>query len=162
VTSIPTVTYQEDLYTFHWQEEGIQATVERFVEEKTDIRAELTVTSDHPTHGGQLYYGRLLLMGPQARAQVRNALTGRIEDIDWGGVLEQLCTLSVRRYREGAPAVDLWADDLGDGGKYLVRPFVFDNAVNIVYGSGDSGKSLLSLLLGVAVCIPVATLKKYL
>lgn len=151
MTSLPTITYAEDLYTFHWQEEGIQATVERFVEEKTDIRAELTVTSDHPTHGGQLYYGRLLLMGPQARAQVRNALLQREPEMDWGGILEQLCTASVRRYREGAPAVDLWTDDLGDGGKYLVSPFVFDDAVNIVYGPGDSGKSLDCLLIAVAV-----------
>lgn len=151
MTSLPTVTYSEDLYTFHWQEEGIQATVERFVEEKTDIRAELTVTSDHPTLGGQLYYGRLLLMGPQARAQVRNALTARDPEPDWGGMLEQLCTLSVRRYREGAPAVDLWTEELGDGGKYLVSPFVFDDAVNIVYGPGDSGKSLDCLLIAIAV-----------
>jgi hypothetical protein len=82
---------------------------------------------------------------------VRTALEKRDPDLDWGGMLEQICTASVRRYREGAPAVDLWVDDLGDAGKYLVRPFVFDDAVNIIYGPGDSGKSLDCLLLAVAV-----------
>jgi hypothetical protein len=150
-TSVPAVTYSEDIFTFQWEEEGITAIVERFVEEKTDIRAELTVESDHPVNGGHLYYGRLLLMGPQARAQVRNALAARDETVDWGGILEQICTASVKRYREGAPAVDLWVDDLGDAGKYLVRPFVFDDAVNIIYGPGDSGKSLDCLMLAIAV-----------
>jgi hypothetical protein len=149
--SVPTATYSEDIYTFSWSDEGIHAVVERFVEEKTDIRAELTITSDHPANGGQLYYGRLLLMGPQARAQVRNALLSRDPDMDWGAMLEQLCTASVRRYREGAPAVDLWTAELGDAGKYLVSPFLFDNAVNIIYGPGDSGKSLTCLLLSAAV-----------
>ena len=151
MTSIPDITYSEDCYTFNWKEEGISAVVERFAEQKDDIRAELTITSSHPTMGGQLYFGRLLLMGPRSRADVRVALEKRDPEPDWGGMLEQLVTLSLRRYREGAPPVDLWSADLGDGGKYLVRPFVFDDSVNIIYGSGDSGKSLVSLMLAITV-----------
>lgn len=151
MNSVPDVTYSEDLYTFNWPDEGLQAVLERFQEQGDDIRAELTVVSSHPTMGGQLYFGRLLLMGPRSRADVRVALEKRDPEPDWGGMLEQIVTLALRRYREGAPAVDLWADDLGDGGKYLVRPFLFDDAVNIIYGSGDSGKSLFNLLLAVAV-----------
>ena len=151
MNTVPVVTYTEDMHTYDWADEGLHAVVERFQESGDDIRAELTVTSSHPTLGGQLYFGRLLLMGPRSRADVRVALEKRDPNPDWGGMLEQVVTLSLRRYREGAPAVDLWTDDLGDAGRYLVRPFLFDDAVNIVYGSGDSGKSLFTLLLAVAV-----------
>ena len=149
--TLPDVTYSEDLFTFNWPDAGIQAIVERFQESKEDIRAELTITSSHPTLGGQLYFGRLLLMGPRSRAEVRNALEKRDSAPDWGGMLEQIVTVSLRRYREGAPAVDLWDANLGSNNRYLVRPFLFDDAVNIVYGSGDSGKSLFSLMLALAV-----------
>ena len=147
----PVVTYAEDVHTYQWEEDGITAILERFQEAKEDIRAELTVSSSHPTTGGQLYFGRLLLMGPQSRAMVRTALEKRDPAPDWGGMLEQIVTISLRRYREGPPAVDLWEDDLGVAGRYLVRPFIFDDSVNLVYGAGDSGKSLLTLLLAIVV-----------
>lgn len=147
----PTETYAEDLYTFHWPNDGVTAVIERFQESKDDVRAELTINSDHPTKGGQLYFGRLLLMGPRARAEVRNALEKRDTDPDWGGMLEQVCTLALRRYRQGAPPVDLWHDNLGEPPRYLLKPFVFDDAVNLVYGMGDSGKSVFCLAL--ALCV---------
>jgi len=149
--SKPSETYQEDTYTFDWPDEGVTAVIERFQESRDDVRAELTVNSDHPTSGGQLYFGRLLLMGPQARAQVRNALEKRNQNVDWGGMLEQICTLALRRYREGAPPVDLWADSLNVTTRYLLRPFLFADAVNLIYGAGDSGKSLFTLAL--ALCV---------
>lgn len=147
----PEPAFQEDFYRFDWPDSLVTATLERFVEERTDVRCELTVSSAHPTKGGQLYFGRLLLLGPGARRDVVNHLRSRDESIDWQGVLEQICTLSLRRYREGEPAIDLWSADLGGIGRYLVRPFIFDDALNIIYGSGDSGKSLFSLAIALAV-----------
>lgn len=147
----PHETYMEDLYRFEWPEAGVEIIAERFQEERADIRCELTVNSSHPTEGGQLYFGRLLLMGPRARSDVVRALERRDHETDWGGMLEQVCTLALRRYREGEPAIDLWTADLGQASRYLVKPFVFDDALNLVYGSGDSGKSLLTLAIALAV-----------
>ncbi len=107
----PTVTFAEDLHTYDWAD--ITFTLERFQESGDDIRAELTVTSAHPVKGGQLYFGRLLLMGPRSRSDVRVALEKRDPEPDWGGMLEQVVSASLRRYREGAPAVDLGIADLG-------------------------------------------------
>lgn len=146
----PTDTYTEDYYRFEWPQ--VEMILERFTETREDISCELTVRSTHPTKGGTLLDGkRLLLLGPNSQRDVAKALFARDEEPDWGGMLEQATTLSRRRYREGAPSIDLWDADLGETGKYLVSPFLFDNAVNIIYGSGDSGKSLFALLLGLAV-----------
>lgn len=147
----PDATYHEDVYRFEWPDIGISASVERFAEERNDVRCELTVTSAHPTRGGQLYFGRLALMGPLIRKQVKEALEKRDREPDWAGILEQVCTLSLRRYREGEPAIDLWSAEIGGPGRYLVKPFCFDYALNLLYGSGDSGKSLFSQAIAIAV-----------
>lgn len=146
----PTESYAEDYYRFEWP--NVEMILERFTESREDIACECTVRSTHPTKGGTLVDGkRLLLLGPNSLRDMAKALSLRDEEPDWGGMLEQATTLARRRYREGAPAIDLWDEELGDSGKYLVSPFLFDNAVNILYGSGDSGKSLFALLLGIAI-----------
>lgn len=148
----PDETYSEDYYRFVWPQ--FEMILERFTLQRSpeDIACELTVRSSHPTKGGTLLDGKkLLLLGPNSQRDLAKGLSERDEEPDWRGMLEQATTLARRRYREGAPAVDLWQDELGNPGKYLVKPYLFDNAVNIVYGSGDSGKSLMALLLGISV-----------
>lgn len=147
----PEATYSEDLYRFVWPD-GIEMMLERFSEKADDISCELTVRSAHPTKGGTLVDGkRLLLIGPNSQRDMKRTLEARDEEPDWGGMLEQATTLARRRYREGEPAIDLVGSDIGPAGRYLVRPFVFDDALNIIYGSGDSGKSLFTL--AIALCV---------
>lgn len=151
--SAPSTTFSEDLYTFLWPELGVEMIVERLVEEKTDIRCELTVNSDHPTHGGRLYSGHLLLMGPNSRKQVVNALLDRNPEIDWAGVIEQLCLLSRERYRHGEPVVDLSLVTFGEKARFMVEPFILENGITILYGDGASAKSSLALSWGVQISL---------
>lgn len=149
--SRPDATYSEDLYRFVWPD-GTEMLLERFTESRDDIACELTVRSAHPTKGGTLVDGkRLLLLGANSQRDMRKALEERDIEPDWGGMLEQATTLARRRYREGEPAVDLVSTEFDGIGRYLVRPFVFDDGINLIYGSGDSGKSLFTLALALAV-----------
>lgn len=141
----PNVTYSEDFYVFHWPDMGLEAIVERLVEEKSDIRVELTVRSDHPTHGGRLYSGRLLLFGPNSRRDVRKELEERGLDIDWSGILEQVCLLSRERFRSGEPVVDLYNVPKGERAKFLREPFIIERGITILYGDGATAKSNLAL-----------------
>ena len=148
--SKPDTTYSEDLYRFTW--ETVEMILERFTEARDDIACELTVRSSHPTKGGTLVDGkRLLLLGANSQRDMRRALEERDPEPDWGGMLEQATTLARRRYREGEPAVDLVSTQFAGIGRYLVRPFIFDDGINLIYGSGDSGKSLFALALALAV-----------
>lgn len=146
----PDDTYAEDLHRFVWAD-GVEMVLERFIERKEDVSCELAVSSSHPTKGGTLYRGRLLLMGPSSRRDVRTALERRDEEPDWGGMLEQACALSLKRYRAGEPVVDLFTIDTSQPSRYLIRPFVFDRALNVIYGDGASAKSVLALAMGLAV-----------
>lgn len=149
--SVPKTTFQDDIHVYTWEEEGIQATVERFIEDKTDVRVEILIESSRPPAEGQIYYGQLLLMGPNSRRTVRQQCEARDSETDWGAVLEQICTMSMRRFREGAPTLDLLTADLGPARRWLVKPFVLADGISMVYGAGGDGKSLLALVT--ALCV---------
>ncbi len=148
--SAPNATYSDDLYRFHWPDYGIEALVERLIAEKTDIRCEVTIRSEHE---GRLYSGHLLLMGPNSRRDVANQLRDRIKDFDWGGFLEQICLLSRDRFRQGEPVVELWSVPSSENARWLVEPFVLDRAITILYGDGAAAKSSLALNWGIATCL---------
>lgn len=147
----PQATYLEDEYRFLWESAGVELVFERFREERGELKAEV---QPHNALGpGVLPPEKLNLGSARSIKQYANTLSARglLESEEWVGMLTQACGLAVARYRDGAPAVDLWAEESGPAGRYLVKPFVFDNAVNLLYGAGDSGKSALSLVLGLVV-----------
>lgn len=141
----PNATYSEDFYRFHWPGSGIECLLERFSERRDDIACEFTVNAEHPLFGGRLYSGRLLLIGPNSRRDVRKELAERYDEPDWGGILEQICHLSRERYRRGEPAVDLSLVEFGERPKLLLPPFLVQNGISIPYGDGGTAKSLFAL-----------------
>lgn len=153
----PNATYSEDLYRFHWPSLGVECIVEGIVAEKTDIRVEITITLVHNMYGGRLYTGHLLLLGTNSRRDVRKALEDRVpsDEFDWGGILEQICLLTRERYRRGEPVLDLAQVDYRNAVRFLLKPFVPDRAISILYGDGGTAKSLFALAMG--VCITTLT-----
>ena len=148
----PSATYSEDVYRFHWEELGVEMVLERFVESKDDIRCELVVQYAHPTRGGKVYSGRLLLIGPNSLRDVVGALKVSDPEFDyWQPLVAQARDLAKERYREGEPPIDLATYESTRTSKYLIRPFVFDGAVSCIYGDGASAKSLMAVLLGAVV-----------
>jgi hypothetical protein len=149
----PVAVYSDDLYHFSWPDFGLECILERFNERRDDIQVELTVTMTHPALGGRLFSGRLLLIGPNSRRDVKNVLAERVDDVDWAGVLEQMCQMARERYRKGEPVVDLYTVEAETRARYLVEPFVLDRAITIIYGDGATAKSSISLSWGVHVSL---------
>ena len=141
----PNATYSEDLYRFHWPALGVECLIERFMDRRDDIATELTVNFEHPLYGGRLYSGRLLLIGPNSRRDVKRALEDRVAEVDWDGVLEQICLLARERYRRGEPPVDLASVDFQERARFLLEPWVVRNGISILYGDGGTAKSLFAL-----------------
>ncbi len=143
--TLPDADYSDDLYTFRWPTLRVEALVERLAEDRTDIRCELTVRSMDPQYGGRLFSGRLLLMGPNSRRDIVRSLVERNQEIDWAGVLEQLCLMSKERYRSGEPIVNLMTVPRQEKARFLYEPFILDNGITILYGDGATAKSNLAL-----------------
>lgn len=145
--SRPEMAVNGDTYSFLWGEEGIAADVDRVTESRDGMHAEVVI---HSNVHGLLHAARLNLLSTQSRSSVAKALTERVA-LDWGGILEAMCFLTVERYREGEPAIDLatWEPDRKE--HWLLYPYLSFSGPTVLFAEGMSGKSLLSLAMAYTV-----------
>ena len=149
----PTVSHVGDAITFLWAE-GIEASLDRFHDSRGDITAEATFYNHIPgEHPGLLHSARLNLMSTQARGSLAKALSGRVNEIDWPGLLEQLCYLAVNEYRDGEPPVNLCAVDPYQQTRWLLYPYVERGGPTIMFGEGGSGKSVLAMWMALHIAL---------
>ena len=143
----PDFTVCGDVYTFRWP--GIELSLDRFVERRDELTAELTVYSHEPATKGLLYQARFNLMAGTTRKQVSEMLTGRME-YDWYGVLQSVSTLALARWREGEPSVNLW-DVQPQETRWLLHPYVEHGSPTVLFALGGSGKSVVALAMAYTV-----------
>jgi len=143
----PDFTVCGDVYTFRWP--GIELSLDRFVERRDELTAELTVYSHEPATKGLLYQARFNLMAGTTRKQVADMLAGRME-YDWYGVLQSISTLALNRWREGEPAVNLW-DVQPQETRWLLHPYVEYGSPTVLFALGGSGKSVTALAMAYTV-----------
>lgn len=147
-----------DVYQFRWPETGIEMTLERLTEHRDGIIAEITVAVTIGETPGLLHYARLNLLSTSTRAQLQKTLSGRMDSVAWGTALEQVCLMTVARYRTGEPVVDLREVDLEQANRWRVRPFIEDDAATIIFGDGGVGKSLFAMAIAVTMASGVSVL----
>jgi hypothetical protein len=130
--------------------------VDRLHEERDGLKCEMTVSTSTAPVAGLLREGNFNLSSTTTRTQWQKALAERL-DIDWYAILEQVCTMTRRRWREGEPVVDLTNVKPRSGMPYLLPPFIVDGAASILFAEGGTGKSMLALAMGVSVaaCEPL-------
>lgn len=136
-----------DVYTFKWP--GIEISLDRFRERNDDLTAELTVYSHDPATKGLLYQARFNLMAGTTRKQVADMLASRME-FDWYGVLQAVSTLSLNRWREGEPAINLW-DVQAQETRWLLYPYIERGSPTVLFALGGSGKSVMALAMAYTV-----------
>lgn len=144
-------TYLVDSYRFAWPKEEIDVLCDRIHEERDGLKCEMSVSTSRAPYAGLLREGRFNLSSPVTRSQWQKALDERLPDGDWYAVLEQVCSLSTRRWREGEPVIDLAKVDARSGLPFLLFPFVVEGAASILFAEGGTGKSLLALAMGLSV-----------
>ena len=143
-------TYLPDTYRFSWHESGIEVIVDRLVESRGDLGCEMTVKSAAP-FPDLLRQAKFNLSSTRTRSEWVKALSERNQEIDWYAVIEQVCTLSLRHWRDGAAFLDLKQVEPREDDAYLLRPYVVEGAASGVFADGGTGKSLFAL--GVALSI---------
>lgn len=151
----PRATYSEDEYRFHWPDiEGasVEMVLERFTETRDgDIRCECKITYSDALQSGTAYSGRLLLVGPNSLRDVVNSANKLVDWPYWAPVVSQARDDAKDRFRTGEPPTDLRVDMGEQPAKYLVRPFIPDRGITVMYGSEESAKSMTVNMLAVAV-----------
>lgn len=147
----PHTTFLLDRYRFSWSEEDIDVIVDRLHEEKAGLQCEISISTAAMPSPGLLREGRFNLSAPTTRSQWERSLNDRMPDVDWYGVLEQICTLSIRRWREGEPLIDLGEVESSPDLPYLLSPFVIEGGATVLFADGGSGKSLFALALALTI-----------
>ncbi len=152
VSGAPIEEYLGDCYRFIWATEGISMELDRFGEQRNDgFGCEITVNSALPPAPGLLHQARFNMTSTSARSTLAKALKTRCEHIDFAGMLEQVCFLSLKRWRDGDPIIDLWEVPDRPTGRWLVEPWVEMGGPTTLFGDGGSGKSVFALNIGLSV-----------
>lgn len=151
--SEPKATYIEDEYVFVWDDIDIKLTLERFREERGELKADCQPQS--ASRGGVLPAEKLNLSSARSLKQYANTLGGYglLDSDQWFEVLTQACELSKRRYREGSPAVRLSEVDWRNRPQFVIYPYIEARGTTIWFGDGGVSKSIHTL----AACVSVAT-----
>lgn len=72
----------------------------------------------------------------------------RQHDAPWLAMLEQVCIVSLRHLREGEPIESLQPTTDDQPAWFVLNPLLYENNSTVIYGPGDSLKSMLALYCG--------------
>jgi len=146
----PLVTPVGDDLRLAWPGHRVTLDLSHLHEGREGITAELLVTS--AIHG-EIHWGRLNLLSGPARTTLVKTLERAAPIAPWALVLERACRLTALHVREGAPVVCLMPRR-APVTRHLISKLVLAGQTNVLFGDGDSGKSLTALALMVAAGAP--------
>jgi hypothetical protein len=146
----------DDRYRFAIPELGVTFEVDRVRRDGHELWGELSVLCSLPgarTVNGSLSIADFNFSSARSRQDRAKLLGTRCgaKDLDWNGLVEELCQRVLQADRAGQPAVDL---------RTLARPSTDDDMLvveglalprrhpSIAFGDGGAGKSYLGLYLG--------------
>lgn len=147
----PTVTVAGEAHTFTWCAGVVTIVLDRVREGRSDVTAEVTVSTTLPPAPGCLEWGRLTLTGVTPRGTMAKSLSERCPGFDWGGALLQASHAAVAHIRTGQPWVDLSQVPPRPGTRWLLWPYIEVGGPTLLMAKGGSCKSILALAMGLAL-----------
>lgn len=126
--------------------DGIRFTLATIRDGRDGVRGELTVTRG----ARRLSWGSFALSSTQARETLRRKLIAASPEPRWGDLLEEVCWRLTQAAREGEPLVTL-TGTVTSPTRELMPRLLYEGEPTLIYGDGDTGKSLVALALAVVV-----------
>lgn len=115
-------------------------------------RAEILVESVNIGRHGHIMRDALNLVSGRSRLTLSKALADRANpDVPWTDILEVICDVTLRAWREGEPFVDLVGVEPARPNSYLIDRLLTLGETTVIYGDGMSGKSLMAISM--AICV---------
>lgn len=149
--SIPNLEQSTEGYKLTWNGEHISIDVSRLREHRDGrTTCELLVLTSAPGFSPHLHRGQFNLVSLRSRSELAKTLAQRYSDANWLEVLEQTCNYVIDDMRAGEPLQILNSDDELEPVRYLIDPLVFEDEMNLFFGSKGSAKSYIGLTL--AIC----------
>lgn len=139
-----------------WATPEIVIMSERIRQHKDDrVTGEITISHGiGKTSKTHLHRADFNFKSTTTRTQLIKLLKSRHYNADWTGIMEQLCSYVLEWVREGEPVIELDTTKEYAPPEYLLYPLLLKNEPNVIFGDGESGKSLLALLLTLMIQLP--------
>jgi len=140
-----TVTADFDGYTFRWSQWAVTVTVARLVERSGVLYGEATVRAEVNSQNRLLTQGQVNLSSLQARERLAKRLSRLCPGPEWDTVVETVCVRTVALHRQGQPAESLEPQVQDESACFVCNPLIYDRHPTLLYGPGESGKSVFAL-----------------
>jgi len=153
----PAFSKEPGRYIFQWDDFDIKVMARRLHQHKAGhVTGEISIMTGLPAYPDPLHQAILNFSSTNTRAQLAKEMIRKYEtlQVNWDLVLEQLCSLTLKAWREGDPIIELWPGTKYKKPSYLLEPFLFLNKPTIIFGEGGQGKSLIALLLSMTLSLP--------
>lgn len=134
-----------DGYTYTWHSWAVRVAVTRLAERSGHLHADVAVWG--PLNGAEKLLTRayLNLSSLQTRERLPKRLTYLCPGPLWDTVIETICVRTVTQHREGSPAERLEPTEQDRAAWFICNPLVYERHPTLIYGPGESGKSLFAL-----------------
>lgn len=146
--TVPHASCNAGIYTFYWDDEKIGMRIDRLSEDsKGVLSGEIIIKSGLPGADKHIHMARINLTSGETRNRLSKVLTERLNHVDWYSLLEQACVMTLTKYREGEPVLDIGDVPDYEAVRYRLNPLLFEGEPTLVYGPGGTGKSYLGLYI---------------
>lgn len=145
-----------DAFIYDWPEEQVSIELLDVHRKSDEWWAWLTVRTTAPGTFPHLAEVNHNLGAMQSRTSLARHLTERMPGVDWVGILEQACVLTVRAIREGIAFSKIGSIEGHTAPIPLLDPLILYRQTTVLFGDGGAGKSTL----GVFTCGLVALTEK--
>jgi AAA domain len=146
VTRPPTLCREGLDLILTWPNGGPRFELAAIHDGREGVRGELTVISE----GRRLSWGALGLSSTAARETLRKKLCLILPELPWSEYLEEATWRMTLAAREGEPLVTL-TGQVSSPTRELLPRFLYAGEPTLLYGDGDTGKSLAALAIATAM-----------
>ena len=142
-----------EVYRAKWGDARIEAQIDR-IYESTRRETFGEVLLQHTSKDITLYQGRVNLISQSARAKAAAETYQRFEgtwDLTkaaWQHIFDTVCLRVLKDRRKGIPPVSAAAMEQPAPSRWRIKPYIQDGQATVLFGDGDSGKSMLATYWG--------------
>ena len=133
-------------FAWTWEAHKVRIHASRFHHERGGISAECVVEKQVGAEWTRFTSYRISLTSISGRRDFIKELKELWQGPDWVTIIHQLCDRTLAAYRAGEQSQASQGEQLPEMDTYILNPLLFAGHTSILYGPGDSGKSVLSVL----------------
>ena len=136
---------------YTWPRYGVSIKLDELMRDRDGIHCELDIEAIMP--GRQtLDHGpiRFNLSSTTTRNSLVKYLGGQMPELAWATMMDTVCRLAIAHYKVGPSLLNL-AHYEGFPPNWLLWPLILEDEINILFGDGGNGKSLIAMAAAVSL-----------